>query len=271
MVESIALIPDAIKRQEYVRYCAEIMDIPADTLGVEVARSVDGVRGNREAREFIQRQQSREREYKQAEQMPNTPQPHGEHMPTEATLGTTMQTLEREIVKYLLKYGHLNFTVLEDKEYVDYNVADFIFSELDADQLTLVYPLYRTIYEEYRTESDRLGMGVEVATHRFVNHSNPDVSRIVVDLLTSDDNYVISRIWEQKEVHIESAEEQLAYGVPKVMDIYKLRTLERRIEDNQRRLASPYVTEEEMLEIMAQLSKLHVARVKLAQMTKRVI
>ena len=75
---------------------------------------------------------------------------------------------------------------------------------------------------------------------------------------------------EQKEVHIESAEEQLAYGVPKVMDIYKLRTLERRIEDNQRRLASPDVTEDEMLEIMAQLSKLHVARVKLAQMTKRV-
>ena len=154
---------------------------------------------------------------------------------------------------------------------MDYNVADFIFSELDADQLTFVYPHYRTIYEEYRTESDRLGIGVEVATHRFVNHSNPDVSRIVVDLLTSDDNYVISRIWEQKEVHIESAEEQLANGVPQVMDMYKLRTLERRIEENQRRLASPDVTDEEMSQIMAQLTKLHVARVKLAQVTKRVI
>jgi DNA primase len=271
MVESIALIPDAIKRQEYVRYCAEIMEISADMLGVEVARNVEGVRGNREAREFVQRQQSREQERQRFETMPHTPQPNDRPIPVDATLGTTMETLEREIVKYLLKYGHLSFTLLEDKEYVDYNVADFIFGELDTDNLTLVYPLYRTIYEEYRTESDRLGIGVEVATHRFVNHSNPDVSRIVVDLLTSDDNYVISRIWEQKEVHIESAEEQLANGVPQVMDMYKLRTLERRIEENQRRLASPDVTDEEMSQIMAQLTKLHVARVKLAQVTQRVI
>ena len=271
MVESIARIPDAIKRQEYVRYCAEIMEIPAETLGVEVARSVDGVKGNREAREFIQRQMSREHETQRAEIMPNTPQPNSPQIPEDATLGTTMETLEREIVKYLLKYGHLSFTLLEDKEYVDYNVADFIISELDADNLTLVYPLYRTIYDEYRAESERLGIGVEVATHRFVNHSNPDVSRIVVDLLTSDDNYVISRIWEQKEVHIESVQEQLANGVPQVMYMFKMRTLERLVAENQRRLASPDITEEEMSQIMAHLTKLHVARVKIAQVTNRVI
>lgn len=271
MVESIALIPDAIKRQEYVRYCAEIMQIPADTLGVEVARSVEGVKGNREAREFIQRQQSRERELRQAEQMPNTPQPNKGHLPADATLGTTMETLEREIVKYLLKYGHINFTLIEDKEFVDYNVAEFIFSELDADDLSLVYPVYRTIYENYRQESNRLGIGVEVATHSFVNNIDPEVSRVAVDLLTSDDNYVISRIWEQKEVHIESVQEQLAHGVPTVMDTYKLRTLERLIAENQARLASPDISEDETSQIMAQLTKFHAARVKLAQMTKRVI
>lgn len=271
MVESIALIPDAIKRQEYVRYCAEIMDVPSDTLGMEVARSVDGVRGNREAREFIQRQQSREHERQRMEMMPNTPQPNQTTIDEDATLGTTMETLEREIVKYLLKYGHLNFTLIEDRDYVDYNVADFIFSELDTDDLSLVYPLYATIYDDYRAESDRLGIGVEVPVHSFVNHPNPDVSRIAVDLLTSDDNYVISRIWEQKEVHIESVQEQLAEGVPQVMDMYKLRTLDRRIAENRQRLYEPDISEEEMSEIMARLTKLQAARVKLAQITKRVI
>lgn len=271
MVESIALIPDAIKRQEYVRYCAEIMDVPSDTLGMEVARSVDGVRGNREAREFIQRQQSREHERQRMEMMPNTPQPNQTTIDEDATLGTTMETLEREIVKYLLKYGHLNFTLIEDRDYVEYNVADFIFSELDTDDLSLVYPLYATIYDDYRAESDRLGIGVEVPVHSFVNHPNPDVSRIAVDLLTSDDNYVISRIWEQKEVHIESVQEQLAEGVPQVMDMYKLRTLDRRIAVNRQRLYEPDISEEEMSQIMARLTKLQAARVKLAQITKRVI
>ena len=34
-----------------------------------------------------------------------------------------------------LKYGHLDFTVLDDesKEYFDYNVAVYIFSQLDTD------------------------------------------------------------------------------------------------------------------------------------------
>ena len=94
---------------------------------------------------------------------------------------------------------------------------------------------------------------------------------MAVDLLTSDDNYVISRIWEQKEVHIESVQEQLAHGVPTVMDTYKLRTLERLIAENQARLASPDISEDEMSQIMAKLTKFHAARVKLAQMTKRVI
>ena len=271
MVESIALIPDAIKRQEYVRYCAEIMDVSAEMLGTEVARNVEGVKGNREAREFIQRQQSREREHKQAEQMPGKSQPNDEPIPVDATLGTTMETLEREIVKYLLKYGHLSFTLLEDKEYVDYNVADFIFGELDTDNLMLVYPLYRTIYEEYRFESERLGIGVEVPTHRFVNHPNPDVSSIVVDLLTSDDNYVISRIWEQKEVHIESVQEQLADGVPHVMDMFKLRTIDRLVADDYRILSKPGITDDEQSKIMAHLTKLLNARLKLAHVTNSVI
>ncbi len=271
MVESIALIPDAIKRQEYVRYCAEIMSVKADTLGDEVARKVEGVRENREAREFVQRQQNMARQRQEMEKMPFTPTPDEPLIEEDATLGTTIQTLEREIVKYLLKYGHTSFTLLEETEYVDYNVADYIFSELDADGLNLVYPIYRTIFDEYREESSRLGIGVEVATHRFVNHVNPDVSRIAVDLLTSDDNYVISRIWEQKEVHIESVNEQLANGVPSVMNTYKLRTVERLISENNRLLSSQNLTDEESSEILLRLTKLQAARVVLATVSNRVI
>jgi DNA primase len=57
MVYSIAHIPDQIKRSEYVRYCAEIMNTDQQTLAVAVARNIDALKGNVEAQNFLQRQQ----------------------------------------------------------------------------------------------------------------------------------------------------------------------------------------------------------------------
>ena len=272
MVESIALIPDNIRRQEYVKYCADIMKVSADMLQNEVVRTRTG-RGNREAQDFIRRQQSIQTQERDVQTMPGTPQPNV-HMPLQkVSLGTTMETLEREIVKYLLKYGHLNFTLLdeESKEYYDYNVAEHIFSELDSDDLHLVYPVYSTIYEMYHAEFNRVGVGVEVAVHQFVNHHDPEVSRVAVDLLTSDDNYVISRIWEQKEVHNESVQEQLADGVPSVVTVYKLRTIDDRVHQLHAKLSQSDISEEEVSSIMAALSKLNAVRTAIANVANRLV
>ena len=62
MVHSISLIPDQIKRSEYVRHCAEVMAVDQQTLAVAVARELDGIKGNREAQDFLQRQQHREKQ-----------------------------------------------------------------------------------------------------------------------------------------------------------------------------------------------------------------
>ena len=272
MVESIALIPDNIRRQEYVKYCADIMQVSADMLNNEVVRTRTG-RGNREAQEFIRRQQAQQHQQQQTETIPGTPEPNVIKPTSGASMGTTMETLEREIVKYLLKYGHLNFTLLDDetKEYYDYNVAEHIFSELDTDDLRLVYPAYSTIYNLYHSEYDRLGEGVEVDVHQFVNHFDPEVSRLAVDLLTSDDNYVISRIWAQKDVHTESVQEQLADGVPSVVALYKWRIIDEKVGELHKRLRSPDLSEEEMSSIMAALSKYNAVRTAIANVTNRLI
>lgn len=272
MVESIALIPDNIRRQEYVKYCADIMKVSADMLQNEVARTRVG-RGNREAQDFMRRQQTLQSQERELQTMPGTPQPNVLMPLQKVSLGTTMETLEREIVKYLLKYGHLNFTLLDEetKEYYDYNVAEHIFSELDGDDLHLVSTVYSTIYEMYHAEYDRAGVGAEVDVHPFVNHHDPEVSRVVVDLLTSDDNYVISRIWEQKEVHNESVQEQLADGVPTVVTVYKLRTIDERVRQLHAKLSQSDITDEETSSIMAALSKLNAVRTAIANVANRLM
>ena len=149
MVHSIALIPDTIKRKEYVKYCAGVMDIDAETLGVEVARNRDGVKGNREAQDFLRRQQQREYDSTKPSALYVEKQPSGEAMQP-ITGGSTIETLERELTKYLIKSGHRTLVVEEDKKYQDVNVAEYIFSDLDFDGIEFRPGVYRTIVELYR-------------------------------------------------------------------------------------------------------------------------
>ena len=269
MVQSISLIPNEIKRSEYVRYCSEIMNVDHNTLAVAVAKQLDGIKGNSEAQNFLLRQQQRERqEYSQQSLTVARPEVNFAEANKQAG-GTTPETLERELTKYLLKYGHINCEVIEDRDVVTFNVARFIFEELDNDGLQFDIESYRLIADIYRAEWERLGDGVEVKTHIFINNPDIRVSTTAIELLTSDDNYVISKIWTQKEVHIESAEEQLSEGVPKAMMVYKWRTLDKRITELKARLASG--TEEDESAVMATLAKYHAVRVKIARTAGRLI
>ena len=270
MVQSIALISNDIKRSEYVRYCAEIMNVEHQTLAVAVARQLDGIKGNAEAQNFLLRQQQRERSQLPPSSL-QVARPEGDTSPVATSIegGTTPETLERELTKYLLKYGHCNYDVLNDKDVVTYNVARFIFEELDNDGLQFDIEVYRSILDIYRSEWQRLGDGAEVSLDIFINHPDINVSSESIDLITSDDNYVISKIWEQKEVHIESAEEQLSEGVPKAMMVYKWRTLDKRIKELRASLAT--ADEDNLSAMLSLLAKYQAARVTIARSMGRLI
>ena len=266
MVHSIALIPDQIKRSEYVRYCAEIMHTEQQTLAVAVARNLDALKGNTEAQNFLQRQQMRERQQATPESLYVAKPEQTTPAHKSFTAGTTQETLEREMTKYLLKYGHTDIIIEEGRETLTYNLASYIFDELDADGLSFEIAPYNAIVAAYRAEWERLGEGVEVSPHLFINHHDAMVSKTSIDLLTSDDNYVISKIWEQKEVHLTSDEEQLSEGVPKVVVLFKWRTLDKHISELKKRL-----TEDDDTSVVQMLAKYQAARVAIAKKMGRLI
>ena len=73
----------------------------------------------------------------------------------------------------------------------------------------------------------------------------------------------------KKEVHIESAEEQLSEGVPKAMMVYKWRTLDKRIKELRANLAT--ADEDSLGAMMSLLSKYQAARVTIARTMGRLI
>jgi len=261
MVQSIAQIPDPIQRSVYIKECARIMDIDENILISEVARKRLSTTGDRETDEFLRRQAvQRQAEVRQS----------GPEYVKQVEAGSSVDALERELAKYLLKYGHCGFDFKEGRNMVTCNVAEVIFSELDADSLSFVNPVYDRILETYRDQWRQLGTGVEVPAHCFLNHPDPEVCNASVDILTSDDNYVPSQLWRRKDIHVESEAEMLAVGVPKAVTLYKSKVIERLIKEQQARLAQE-LSEEEECEVMRRLTAYNRAKVAIANKLQRMI
>ena len=262
MVQSIAQIPDAIQRSVFIKECARIMDIDEQILISEVARKRLTTSGDRETDEFLRRQTvQRQREAAQ----------HEVEYARRVEAGSSFEALEREIVKYLLKFGHCSFDFKEGREMVPCNVAEVIFGELSDDNITFRNPVYAKIMATYRAQWEQTGPGVEVPVRHFLNHVDPEVCNAAVDLLTADDNYVASELWRRKEIHVESEAEMLAVGVPKAVTLYKSKVIDSLIKELNARLADDTLADAEQEEVLRRLDGYNRVKVQIAHKLRRLI
>ena len=262
MVQSIVQIPDSIQRSVYIKDCARIMDVDENVLISEVARKrVQQAGGGREASDFMRRQQSQIQQERKVEVEITKP----------TVAGSSVEALEYELVKYLLKSGHLNYEIMEGKNIVGVNIADEIFYNLDEDKISFLNPVYQKILDTYREQWKQLGVGVKVPERHFINHIDPDVCNMSVDILTSDDNLVPSKLWQQKDVHIESEVEMLSNGVPKAIMLYRSKIIERLIKELTQRLDDSDLSDDDQIDIVRRLDELNNAKTAISRQSQRLI
>ena len=267
MVNSISLIPDNIQRTVYIADCARIMNIDENVLVGEVARKRMRAAGDAEADDFVRRQQAQRRAEQSQPQRMIQPETKGGIIEA----GSSKDSLEKELTKYLLKFGHRYFELKEGKQFVKMNVAEEILRDLDMDGIQFENRACNEILNLYRRLWSDAGVGVEISVNHFTSHSDPEVCNMSVDLLMSDDNYVASEIWSKKDVHVESVEEILAVGVPKAIVLYKSKILDGLAAEWSSKLDDPNLTEEEMKAITQRISMLNVARVQMSKKIQRSI
>ena len=275
MVQSIAQIPDNIQRSMFIKECAKIMDVDENMLISEVARYRVSSLGDTEAEAFIRRQQQQTRRenggynnyYNRQQQQPTTNAEEATQRFGETPLVASRQTLEREVVYYLLKYGSHKYEIMESGTFIELNVATEIVEQLDNDELSFSDPIYSTILEIYR---QALAEGRFPNQAEIVNHSDPAVCSVAVDILTMDDNYIESAIWSQKDMRTLNESEMLATGIRKLLWLYKSKTVMDRIEElNIALQANP--NEEEMFDLLQELSHMNKLKVALSNHLKRPI
>lgn len=258
IVQSISVIPDAITRSVYARECSRQMEIDENILLREIAMKRVGHKAGPEAKEFIRKQEIIQR--KQAEEAAYTP--------LQLEAGSSINELEHELIKYLLKYGTQNFEYTEGKKSTELNVAEVIISNLDQNSITMKDPTFRKIYEEYKSMREAQE---PIEINHFINHPDPEVCNAVVDLLTYDENYPVSKLWKRFDIVVESEQDRLPTALPRAVILYKSKVIDDIIAELRLRLNDTSLSEEEQIEITQQISILNQERTSISKKLERLI
>lgn len=254
IVDSIAVIPESITRSVFIKECSRTMAIDENVLINEVAKR--RFKGDTQTQEFVRQQQQN---IERLELQPVT---------KSVVPGSNIEELEKEIVKYLLRFGEENFDYKEGKNIISLNVADVIIDDLRNNEITLINPSYRAIYTSYVDVFER---GEKIEINHFINHPDSDVCNKVVDILTSDDNLIISKLWARHDVKTETELDRLSEIVPKIVLLYKLKTLEGILEQFSKRLYNEDLSDDDQIRITMSIAKLNKEKTIISNRIQRIV
>ena len=248
IADTVADIPDAIKRQVYVDTVSRKFGIEADIIQDRVRKTRDKLAKEQGA--AVQREEARrQREQAQA------PAPAQEENTQRRLLETDKITgpSERELLGFIVRYGRDELVFENDSEFYNpegtQTVAEFIDDALAADEIVFTNPAYQAAYEAYFALYDQ-GIGQDQIVLDLLNGEDRAVAAVVADLATEKYEITVHNFSDALTTH----DSWLANFVPRAILAYHEKRLTLMQNDLMRRLseASP----EEQTDIMGRLSRL---------------
>lgn len=208
IVSSISVIPDEIVRSEYLKECSRLLDVREELLYNEIRKLK--IKTENEMLRHKERELIREANLKKPSlQLLTSPAKN------------PCENEEREMLKMLIKYGSHKIFEIENEETGQnepVNVARYILSELEDDQMESIDPIIRHVFEEYRNHAEDQNFD---GMKYFVNHPDNQISLLISDVLSEKNK--LSPFWKKRGNFIEEEHDILYQLVPKVLQEYKLR------------------------------------------------
>lgn len=219
IVRSIAVIPEAIVRDVYIKECGQLLRIEDKLLVSEVAkrRELQAEKGNKPIA-------SNNAPTPQPGEMPPPFPPeemeadtYQSFIPQEGKEGQEFYKYERLIIQMIVRYGEKVMCNLTDEEgnEVPVTVVEYVINDLKEDELAFHNPLHRRILSE---ASEHIH-DQEFASERFfVAHPDPKISTIATEL--ASDRYQLSK-YHSKTQKLVTDEERLYEMVRMLMINFK--------------------------------------------------
>ena len=198
IVESIALIPDGIKRSVYVKDSASLLQMNEKLLIQEVnkirLRKYD--QRNRPVQKRINRPTNK------GTQQANETGTNKESNVVVARRKTRIENFEHQIVRYIVRYGMTMIFQRYEKQRKDRHseevdvlieegstVIEFIHFDLERDNIKFTNQLYARIFEEAYRESANENFQ---PTRYFTSHADEKISKLATEMVS--DKYQLSKI-----------------------------------------------------------------------------
>jgi DNA primase len=208
IINSIAVIPDPIKRSVYLQETANLLKVSESVLVAELNKLL------------IKDRRDREKEYQQARTEPITPEGvEALPQPQESvSIENQVQFQERETIRLLLNFS--------ESKIDDHSVTEFLLHELEEIEFT--NPVYREIYQTFKTNLEK---GILLNSEHFLANGNNEVKKIVTELITF--RYSTSNHWSDKyHIFIPRENEILADLTLTNVVRLKFRVVQKMMEDN---------------------------------------
>ena len=252
IVRTISVIPDSITRTEYVKDCSSLMKVEEQVLYMEIGK----------LRKKRQEDASKRPAYSNNPSSFGTANSSGRQASDQmvaraaSSSGNPFETEEREVLRFLLKYGDASLGEFEFEDGKrEVSVGEYIVMELRQDELESVSPVYNKmmeLYEEnYRNENFS-------SSRFFVSSSDSQISSLATDLIARE--YSLSRIHTKLGV-VSTEEDLLDELVPKVVTELKWKKVKVLLEEKRQELkkAEAEKKEEDFMRLLQELNNLQQA------------
>ena len=258
IVQTIALIPNAIIRSEYIKDTSKLLDTKEEVLYAEIQKIIGLKAGVQHSAPHISprvvldqpnyAQQAPPNQQYPPQQYAQQQVPQNIQQAESNPLLKHCERYEREIIRVMLEYGTTRFPLPDSEE--DISIVEFIICDLVNDEIQLDNPVCLQIFNEFYA---KLQEGEWLTDQYFVRHPDITVSQMAAELLATP--YTLSKIWTKGDVVIDSETFDPQNSIPKLMVEYK----DKRIQVMQTELMEKLRTctdMDETMKIMEQIKKL---------------
>lgn len=194
IVESIAVIPDAINRSVYVKECSKIMDINEQILQIEINKLIRKKTGKHLPKDNSNNASNFSNPYNEA--------PPEEYFEEEKVIDKILDHEEKELLRMMMQFGNVLVDLeAEDTDSKEINiqltVCEFVIFELWRDQIQFINPIYQLVLDEFQHELEK---GIIPVLQTFTHHQNPAISQVAIDVASFSET--VSPKWEKLGVSI---------------------------------------------------------------------
>lgn len=256
IADTVAMIPDAIKRSVYVGNVGKKFALEQDILFSRIAATrKDMLLADRKQSD---RQSQSDRTGGNTVSENEVLHRESHDAGTPGIEDALLAPCERELLGFILEYGREPLAFPEDSEFFSepqYTVAEFIDASLSEDNASFANTVYRKIYDLYFEMYDN-GMTSAQICQRLMSSTDEEVVAVVSDLLIEKYDITV----EDYRKSLTSEQTILVKFVPRAVLAYQLKKLDRMLKEQTALLNESPMNGDEVLGILEKVNNLNKAR-----------